>query len=113
MVDFMQYLQDAYIKSKEEEIKNTRKMARKVRASAEIQQFVDFCRKLLVSTPPVSVFTAIRGLGLKMADGTEVPILEQFPEDKPVSDVMPITRPVYTPGFSGISGMTSKQVFGK
>jgi hypothetical protein len=42
-----------------------------------LQPFLKFARELLNTNPPTSIYMATKGIGLKLADATEVPILAQ------------------------------------
>jgi hypothetical protein len=100
MIDLMQYLYDAYLKD-----------CKEAKKKSDVEKFVAFCRKHLLSTPPIGVFSARRGIGLKMSDGTEVPVLTQeLGEDN--SLFMPITKPTFDPLQHGINDTRAKNVFG-
>ena len=58
--------------------------------------FVDWARKKLQENPPTGVFMATHGIGLKLADASEVPVLPQ-PQDVHLNAWMPVTRPVMHP----------------
>jgi len=105
MTDLMTYLRNAFDKHVEE---TKLKLAGN---DDTIGTFTDFCKKHLKGNPPVSVFTSI-GLGLRLADGTEVTMVEPPSEEEAVPDSIPVTRPRSLPGQCGITDTRSVPVFG-
>lgn len=105
MIDLMTYLRDAFNKHVEET---------KLKLEGDddvIGVFVDFSKKHLKGNPPISVFAAY-GLGLRLADSTEVIIVATQPEGESVADSIPVTRPRSSPGQFGITDTRSVPVFG-
>lgn len=85
--DLLDYLVDEYRKDRQEQHKEAEKtwdeatmsVARNFNSYNDklIGEFVKFARDKLKANPPKSVYTAIQGIGLKLMDGTEVPVLPQ------------------------------------
>lgn len=77
-----------------------------------VQRFVCFAIEKLKGTPPISVYMAMQGIGLKLVDGTEVPVLPQEDLTQPTNTWMPITNPVRNPATDGISDTRSIPITG-
>lgn len=107
MTDLMTYLHDAWKKHLDED--KEQKLG--ISAGDAIEHFVDFCKKQLKGNPPSGVFMAI-GVGLRLADGTEVQVVEPPAEPDAAPDSILITKPRSLPGQHGITDTKSVPVFG-
>lgn len=106
MTDLMTYLQKAY-----DEAASKLEVYKPDHSSESVQHFVDFCKKQLKGNPPTSVFMAV-GLGLRLADGTEVNVVEQPPDSEAIPDSIAVTKPKSMPGQFGITDTRAVPVFG-
>lgn len=74
--------------------------------------FVDFGRQKLKNNPPISVFNAGYGLGIRLADMTDLVIMQPPPQVSQ-SHYMPITMPQRNPAMEGISSTDCVPITGK
>lgn len=77
MMDLMGYLRHHFVIQLEE---NGRIEDTLPESDKAINAFVHFCKKHLKGDPPVSVFMAGYGPVLRLADGTEITLLEPSEE---------------------------------
>ena len=116
MIDLMTYLSKSYKESESEHQKLVDYLMKngdeKGVKNICNDLFVDFCKQHLKGNPPVSVFMAPYGLGVRMADDTEVTLLEPPVEEIEVPASIPITKPKSIPGQFGISDTKCVPVFG-
>jgi hypothetical protein len=106
--DLMGYLHEAWKKHLDED--KTQKLG--IDASDAIGHFRDFCTQHLKGNPPASVFMTGYGLGIRMADGTMLSLVEAPVEEDLPAESMPVTRPKSLPGQRGITDTKSVPVFG-
>lgn len=105
--DILEYLFTEYKKKLEEKEHELAKEAEEM-----FQSFIDFCRYQLKINPAISMYMLEQGLGLKLADHTEVPLVNLPRLGMGFSGSMPVTTPPMHPAASGISGVASVPIFG-
>lgn len=105
--DMLEYLFDQYRKKLDEK-------EHELTAEAEemFKSFIEFCRMQLKINPAISTYMLEQGLGLKLADYTEVPLVNLPQLGMGFSGSMPVTTPPMHPAASGISGVASVPIFG-
>lgn len=82
-------------------------------AEEMFESFIEFCRRQLRTVnPAVSVFTIDTGLGLRLANNTEVSLVVLPPQMTANGGAMPVTDPMLVPANSGISSISSVPIFG-
>lgn len=93
MIDLMTYLHNAFEEAKLEVVLES--------CDDMVGVFIAFSKKHLKGNPPVSVFVT-HGLGLRLADSTEVTMIESPTEEEAVTESTPVTKPRSSPGQFGI-----------
>lgn len=68
----------------------------------DVQEFTDWARATLKATPVVGTYVAASGLGLRLQDGTSVPLTEQPPQRPMRDEAIHITNP----GFNKATDLT-------
>lgn len=104
MTDLISYLAESFRKAVDDK--------EVVVIAPTFEEFVVYAKRKLKENPPTSVFM-MHGLGIHLADGTDLSLLEPLPEPE-LQQVaaMPVTRPRSVPGQSGITDTRSVPVFG-
>jgi hypothetical protein len=81
-------------------------------AEAMFKSFVEFCRFQLKINPAIAMCSLEQGLGLKLADHNEIPLVDLPRLGMGFSGSMPVTTPPMHAAASGISGVSSVPIFG-
>lgn len=81
-------------------------------ADAMFKSFTEFCRFQLKINPVIAMCSLEHGLGLKLADHREVPLVDLPRLGMGFSGSMPVTTPPMHAAASGISGVASVPIFG-
>ena len=82
-------------------------------AEAMFKSFIDFCHYQLKINPAVSVFPLEQGLGLKLSNATEVPLVTLPSLETAFFGSMPITDPKIFPANNGVNDVRCVPIFGK
>lgn len=105
--DMLEYILTEYEKELDNQDAELTEEAKKL-----FESFVVFARIKLKSNPAVGMCVLEQGLGFKLADGIEVPLVNFPPANDPRNFVMPITKPNLHPSVSGITPTWSAPIFG-
>lgn len=105
--DMLEYLFGQYKKKLEEQTCELTKEAEEM-----FKSFITFGRYQLRINPAIGVCVLEQGLGFKLADAGEVPLVNMPPLTSNAPGCMPVTLPPMHAAASGITGVASVPIFG-
>ena len=105
--DMLEYLFSQYKKKLEEKECELTKEAEEM-----FKSFVEFGRYQLKINPAIGVCVLEQGLGFKLADTGEMPLVNMPLSNSNAPGCMPVTLPPMHPAASSITGVASVPIFG-
>lgn len=106
--DMLQYLYEEYLSKLEKE-----EFELSDEAKSMFQSFIEFSRQQLMTNPVIGLATLEQGLGLRLANYVEIPLVKLPQLEDKLNTSVPITRLFLHPAFSGVMPTTSTPIFGK
>jgi len=108
VLHLMDYLRIKYLEDRKERAATDKPMA-----EPTIEDFVDFSKVYLTKLPAVNPTYLLQGLGLTLANGDVVSLLEQPKNELPMRDTgVHVTKPPMIPGQHGISDTSGIEITG-